>query len=173
LFPYLWQAFLSYKEVLTHGYLNSFVEGDYIIAELRVQVSGDFLNFIAAKDNQQRSRPEFMELIRSDNLLNKKLPYAKKMLEQKLRGIIFLPWFFLVVVNFSAATAIIISEWQEIIGFVNHVLEKNTLTGRTPALILLWAVVFYVLRRYRYRIIAWLVKSFIRLNRKTTTLTEH
>lgn len=85
------QAFLTYKELIKTGEIQSTAEGEHIFIDVRGNVTGDILVFICPKNKVASPGVDIIELINSDNKLEQQQQVAFKSLQEKFDGLTSLP----------------------------------------------------------------------------------
>lgn len=88
---YAAQAIRAYMELFQTGAIQSRIESDKLILNLKANVTGDILICISPKSNSGLNTDQVMELIRSDTSLKDKKELAFRSLNQKLHGLILVP----------------------------------------------------------------------------------
>jgi len=81
----------TYSELFKTGEIQSMVEGEKVVINLKANVCGDILIFICPKDEYSIAGTDIMNLIATDNQIEQQKTLAIKTLKQKHEALIALP----------------------------------------------------------------------------------
>lgn len=84
-------AFSAYKEFIKTGGVQCTAEGDFVLLDVRGNLTGDILLFIGPKNKTVSDATDIYELIRTDTALTQQHKAVLKSLSQKYKGISLLP----------------------------------------------------------------------------------
>ncbi|MFY9151878.1 MAG: hypothetical protein WAO52_07690 [Prolixibacteraceae bacterium] len=131
---YLTQAIRAYTELFQTGSIQSSVEGENLMLNLKANVTGDILICIGPKEKRRSNDPDLMELIGSDSSLHQMKEQAFKSLHQKLHGLILVPQGLVWIINFSFYISLYLLKSDQIKGLI---LLQNLSIQNWPFLMLI------------------------------------
>lgn len=92
-------AFSAYKEFIKTGGVRCRAEGDYVLLDVRGNLTGDILMFIGPKNKAVTDTADINELIQTDRALPKQHKAVLKSLSQKYKGLSLLPESLVWIIN--------------------------------------------------------------------------
>ncbi len=92
-------AFSAYKEFIKTGGVQCTAEGDYVLLDVRGNLTGDILLFIGPKNKAVSDTADINKLIRIDSALLKQHKVVFKSLSQKYKGLSLLPESLVWIIN--------------------------------------------------------------------------
>lgn len=131
---YATQAIFAYTELFQTGAIQSRIESDKLILNLKANVTGDILICISPKSNSGLNTNQVMELIRSDTSLKDKRELAFRALNQKLHGLILVPQALVWLINFGFYTGLYFLKTDQITELIS---QQNFPTDNWPFLMMI------------------------------------
>lgn len=130
---YATQAIRAYTELFQTGAIQSRIESDKLILNLKANVTGDILICISPNKKAIMDNSDVMELIRSDSGLYRMKELAFRSLNQKLNGLILVPQALVWLLNFGFYTGLYLLKTDQINELIS---QRNFQANNWPILII-------------------------------------